>query len=912
MTARLLESKMRVPARRRGQVARPRLVDRLDRAGESSLTLVSAPAGFGKTTLLTEWLARWLAAAPAAARAAAWLSVDTRDNDPAVFWSYVVATLDAAVPGVGGRAGALLRDQAPTEAVVDTLLSDLSAAPGEVALVLDDYHLLDTRAVLDGMAFLVAHLPPHVHLVVATRADPALPLARLRASGDLVEVRAADLRFTPDEAGAYLTGVMGLDLSAPQVAALEGRTEGWIAALQLAALSMQGRDDVARFVAGFAGDDRFVVDYLAEEVLQGQPDHVRSFLLQTSVLAALCGSLCDAVTGQGGGQATLSALDRANLFVVALDDRRQWYRYHHLFADVLQARLRDERPELVPALHRRASDWHEQAGDRGEAIRHAFAGGDVERAADLVELAIPAMRQARQEATLRRWLEWLPDEVLRLRPVLSVGHAGTLMVGGQVEGVEQRLRDAELCLAARAQGRPAPTGPVTVVDEAGLADLPCIVAVYRAGQARVRGDVAGTIAHAHRALDLVRAGDHLGRGAAAGLLALASWSRGDLDAADRWYADAMAQLVSAGHRCDVLGCALALADIRVARGRLTAATTTFQQALLGAEASGAPFPRGTADMHVGLAELWYERDDLAAARRHLHASAELGEHAGLPQHRYRWRVVAARLRAAAGDAQGAVDLLDEAERVFTSDFSPEVRPVAAIRARLQVAHGRWADALAWARERGLSARDDVTYLREYEHLTLARALLARHAAEPAEVSLDDVSELLARLLAAAEHGQRGGSVVEVLVLQALALRQGGDVPAAVATLRRAVTLAEPEGYVRVVTDEGPAALALLRALAQHGAGPSHLRRLLAAGSPAGPATPAPPLGLVEPLTAREQDVLQLLATELDGPDIARQLVVSLNTVRTHTKNVYAKLGVTNRRAAVRRAHELDLLSRRAR
>ena len=348
----LLETKLHVPRRRQGLVARPRLIDLLCRGAEAALTLVSAPAGFGKTSLLADWLA----AASADGRAAAWLSLDQRDNDPALFWNYLVAALKTAVAGLGGSAPSLLETpQPPMEVVLATLLNDLSAISNDVVMVLDDYHVIDARDVLDGMAFLLEHLPPQIHLVIASRADPALPLARLRGLGELVEIRAADLRFTPEEAAAYLNGVMGLGLAPEDVTALEGRTEGWIAALQLAALSMQGRDDVAGFIAGFAGDDRYIVDYLVEEVLQRQSDHVRHFLLQSSIMDRLSGPLCDAVTGRDSGKAMLEALDRGNLFLVPLDDRRQWYRYHHLFGDVLRAHLTERRPDEIPDLHRRAS-----------------------------------------------------------------------------------------------------------------------------------------------------------------------------------------------------------------------------------------------------------------------------------------------------------------------------------------------------------------------------------------------------------------------------------------------------------------------------------------------------------------------------------------------------------------------------
>ncbi|MGD0609728.1 MAG: BTAD domain-containing putative transcriptional regulator, partial [Streptosporangiaceae bacterium] len=402
----LLETKLYVPRSRRGLVPRPRLIERLDRGIASKLMLVSAPAGFGKTTLLTEWLAAG-PAAPAGERLAAWLSLDRGDNDPASFWTYLIAALRTVASGVGEGALAFLQapQPPPIETVLTALLNELGATAAEVVLVLDDYHVIDARDVQDGMAFLLDHLPPWLHVVIASRADPALPLARWRARGELVEVRAADLRFTPDEAAAYLNEMMGLQLTARDVAALEGRTEGWIAALQLAALSMQGRDDVAGFIAGFAGDDRYVVDYLAEEVLQRQPERVQAFLLQTSILGRLSGPLCDAVTGQGGGKAMLAALERGNLFLVPLDDRRRWYRYHRLFADVLQARLLDEQPGQVPDLHRRASAWYQQNGEPSAAISHALAAEDFGRAADLVELAIPAMRRTRQEATVRGWLE---------------------------------------------------------------------------------------------------------------------------------------------------------------------------------------------------------------------------------------------------------------------------------------------------------------------------------------------------------------------------------------------------------------------------------------------------------------------------------------------------------------------------
>ena len=905
MAGPLLETKLHVPRRRGDLVARPRLSERLSRGAQAALTLVSAPAGFGKTTLL----AQWLAATPAPGRAVAWLSLDERDNDPELFWTYLVGALKAAAKGAGASAlGRLQPPQPPGEAALVTLLNDLDAIPDDVVLVLDDYHVIEAREVRDGMAFLLEHLPPQIHLVIASRADPALPLARLRGRGELVEVRAADLRFTPAEATAYLGEVMGLALTAPDVAALEGRTEGWIAALQLAALSLQGRDDVAAFIAGFAGDDRYIVDFLAEEVLQRQPGDVQQFLLQTSILDRLSGRLCDTVTGQDGGQARLAALERGNLFLVPLDDHRRWYRYHQLFADVLQARLLDEQPDDVPDLHRQASAWYERNGEPSEAIRHALAAGDFERAADLVELAIPAMRRTRQEAAVHGWLDLLPDEVFRVRPVLSVGFAGALLARGELDSVEARLRDAERWLdpaTGTGQGHQASSADMVVVDEEEFRRLPAAIELYRAALSLARGDVPGTVRHARRTLELSPADDHLVCAAAAGLLGLAYWTGGDLEAGHSAYAECMAGLRRAGHIADIFGCAIALADIRRAQGRLGEALRTYRRALQGAAEPGGPALRGTADMHVGMSEVHRERNDLAAATQDLLRSQELGEHMGLPQNRHRWRVAMAGLRQAEGDPGGALDLLNEAERLYVSDFFPNVRPIPALRARVQIAQGELDAALGWARERGLSVTDDLSYLGEFEHITLARLLLAQYSAERAERSIEAAARLLERLLRAAEAGQRSGTVIEILVLQALAHQARGDIPAGLAALQHAVQLAEPEGYVRIFADEGPPMASLLRAVAKQGIARNYVRRLLAVISTA---HDGPPInsGLIEPLSARELDVLRLLGTDLDGPDIARNLTVSLNTVRTHTRNVYAKLGVNSRRAAVRRARELDL------
>src|SRR5438874_1464422 len=442
MSTPILATKLYIPPPRPNVVLRPRLLERLNEGLHRKLTLISAPAGFGKTTLVSEWAAF-------VQRPTAWLSLDEGDNDPIRFLTYLVAAVQTIADGVlgtlsGGQVMLQSPQPPPTESILTTLLNDLTTIQDPFVLVLDDYHVIDAKAVDQTLTYLVEHLPPQMHLVIATREDPQLPLARLRARSHLTELRAADLRFTASDAAEFLTQVMGLSLSASDIAALEDHTEGWIAGLQLAALSMQGHQDVPGFIRAFAGDHRYIVDYLVEEVLQRQPEPVRSFLLQTAILDRLNGPLCDAVTGQEEGTARLEALERGNLFVVPLDDKRHWYRYHHLFADVLSAHLMAEQPDQVATLHRRASAWYEQHGSASDAIRHALAAADFARAADLVELGVLAMLRSRQEATLLGWLKVLPDEVLRCRPVLSVAYARVSLASGEErEGVEERLRDAE-------------------------------------------------------------------------------------------------------------------------------------------------------------------------------------------------------------------------------------------------------------------------------------------------------------------------------------------------------------------------------------------------------------------------------------------------------------------------------------
>jgi LuxR family maltose regulon positive regulatory protein len=906
----LLETKWHVPARRSGAVARPRLSERLGRGARSRLSLVCAPAGFGKTTLLAQWLAEVTDQAPGAGPAVAWVSLDERDNEPATFWTYVITALQNAAGGaVGAAALGLLQPPQPPEAALATLLNDLQAHRREVVVVLDDYHVIDSPEIHESLGYVLEHLPAHVHLVLATRADPPLPLSRLRARGELVEVRSADLRFTRDEAADYLGGAMGLTLTAADVATLADRTEGWAAALQLAGLSLQDRDDPSALVARFAGDDRFIVDYLADEVLAVQSDEVRDFLLATSILERFSGPLCDAVTGRPGGAARLVELERAGLFLVPLDDRRQWWRYHHLFADVLRAHLDELNPGRSPELHRRAAGWLAANGDAAEGVRHALAGDDFAHAADLMELSMPTMQRERREPELAQWVRALPDELLQRRPVLALAFVGALAQASEFETLEERLTAIEQ--AVRGDGEAWPDQPpdhLVVVDDAGFRAVPAGIETYRAALALARGDLRATIAHSRAALSLAPPDADLIRAAAGALGGLASWTAGDLNGASAAYTESIAGLAGVGFLADVLGCRITLGDIHRTQGGLGEALRVYRAGLELAATTTDGLPlRGSADMHVGIAGVLLERDDCAAAAEELVVSERLGEYNGLPQNPYRRRIVAARLREAEGDTDAALALLEEADRVYNGDFSPDVQPVPAVRTRLRVRRGELDAAEQWARERGLFPDAELSYLREYEHLTLARLLLARYQADGDSALLTRATALLDRLLTAAQDGGRRGTVIEVLILQALSCQEGGELAAAVEALRRAVELAEPAGYVRIFADEGPPMAALLKRLAGQQSGSGYVRRLLAA-TQRGRRIPAQRGGLIEPLSERELDVLRLLATDLDGPDIARRLHVSLNTMRTHSRNIFRKLEVNNRRAAVRQAIELDLLA----
>ncbi|WP_282949185.1 LuxR C-terminal-related transcriptional regulator [Cellulomonas endometrii] len=887
--------RVRVPPARPDRVARPRLLDVLASVTTARLTVVTAPAGYGKSTLLAQWFA-----AGAGDARVGWVALDDRDGDPAVLWPSVLDALDAAVPGACAVARGLLDAGEPVPVVLAAVVDALADVEGHVVLVLDDVHLAGP-GVWPDLGFLVDHLPPRAHVVLAGRSDPAVPLPRLRARGELVELGPADLRLTSDEVGAVVAAA-DVALEPSDLALLSDRTEGWAAAVQLALLAVRAAPDGPGVLARITGEHRHLADYLGDEVLNRQPDELRDFLLRTSVLSRLTGPLCDAVTGTAGGAVRLEELDRAQLFLVPLDDERRWFRYHHLFGELLASRLTRERPAEVADLHLRAGRWWAERDEPAEAVRHALAGGDLHGAAALVEAAVPAMRRARQEATVRQWCDALPPDVVGARPALALGYAGALLAEGRLDGVAELLGHVERAVGVDGDG-PVPPESAPVVAQA---------AVFRAAQARAAGDDAGAARHAGRALDLLAPDEHLGRGAAAGLLGLAAWSDGDLEAAERWWGESLAALLRAEHHADTFGALLALGDIRTAQGRLTDAADGYTRALETADGL-----RGAADLHVGLAGVLRERDELDAARRHVDAAAALGPGAALPQNRHRALVVDALIRAAQGDTDAAVGLLDEAERHYVADYFPDVRPVAAVRTSVQARAGHLVDARRWVGASGVRVDDEPTYRREAEHLTLVRVLLAEHRAGGDRAALTGADQLLERLLAAAEAGGRAGSVLEVLALRALVRRGLGDMPGALDVLDRAVRLAAREGHVRVLADEGAPMAALLRRLADRpGAHPSTrvLRAAAERTAAVRPTTPDRPdrsTGpVVAPLTARERDVLRLLGGDLDGPAMARELGLSLNTLRTHTRNVYAKLGVQNRRAAVRRGEELGLLGGR--
>lgn len=938
MSEPLLLTKFYIPPPRLNIVRRPGLIERLNvgLAKGCKLTLISASAGFGKTTLISDWAA-------GLGCPAAWLSLDEGDSDPHRFLTYLIAALQTITPGIGKGASAVLQSPQPPpiETILTALINDIIPLSDSFILVLDDYHVIDSKLVDEALTFLVEHAPPQLHLVITTREDPHLPLARLRTRGQLTELRAADLRFTSAEAAEFLNRIMGLNLSGADIAALESRTEGWIAGLQLAALSMQGQQDTTSFIQAFTGSHHFVLDYLLEEVLQQQSESVQSFLLRTSILSRLCGPLCDAVcsagtgaldtanAGQGSagqqtagqetaGQETLEYLERANLFIVPLDNERRWYRYHHLFGDILRQRLGQSlSPAEIAEHHIRASVWCEKNGDGAEAFQHAFAAGDFQRAAGLAESAYQSMDNRFQTAAWLGWVKKLPPDAVRYRPVLLTQMALSFMDAGEPEASESYLLDAERCLNES-------SSELVVIDKAQLKPLPALIAMARAYNAQVQGDLSTTVEYAELALQLLPEGDLFRRAQATITLEVTHWTRGDLEPACSALGDWMNSMQKAGNVVFVVASAFALADILIVLGRLREAVKTYQQALQLAASHGKDAQQITAHHYLGLALLYHEMGADIAAAEHLKKAEEMGKQTTLVDWSYRWHLAQARLKEFEGDLDAALILLDEAGNAYVKTPIPDTRPIAALKAKIFLKQGRLALAQEWAHTRGLTADDEISYLGEFEHLILARVLMAEYQGQRSNNSLIHAIGLLERLLKAAEAQRRTGSIIEILVAQALAYHVQENLPLAQASLERVLTLAEPEGYFRLFADEGePMHLLLLDFRARiknQSSGHRHplldyVERLLSGFGYAEEIHPTAhpqkvnlmePATLVEALSERELEVLKLLRTELSGPEIADELIISPNTFRTHTKNIFSKLGVNNRRAAVRRAEEFNL------
>ena len=905
----LLATKLHVPDPRPGLVPRPRLTERLADGLGCGLLLVCAPAGYGKTVLLADW-------AQHCHYPAAWLSLDGGDNDPARFWRHVIAALDKARPGVGGRVAPLLGPPAPLSfgPLMTALINELAEPGGdEVLLVLDDYHLIGAEPVHASAEFLLEHRPPGLHLVLASRTDPPLPLARLRARGQLAELRAADLRFTPGEAAALLAPVVaGPEVELPEAAvtALAERTEGWAAGLQLAALSLRGHDDAAAFVAAFTGSHRYVLDYLAEEVLERQDKQVRMFLLETSVLARLSGPLCDAVTGREGSQAVLEEAERAGLFLIPLDQVRGWWRFHHLFADLLRARLQEEQPGRVPTLHRNAAAWYAGCGLADDAIGHAIAAGEMLWAARIIEQHFDMLYSIRGEAaTIHRWLSVLPAEVVRSRPRLLLAQALMAATSGHIEVVESLLDEAE---CAPPGWIDEPFEPTAGVAASHLINVPATITLHRSYLAQLHGDAEATAAFAAQALAGSKPEERMLSASAHGFLAVAEWLRGRLTEAERAFASSVTAWREIGQVTITAWGYYSLALVRRAQGCLDAAALTCERALDTLVTAGLLLP-AAGPGYVGLAGIAYQRDDLDRALRYATEGIALCRQFVYTPPLANGLATLAMIRQATGDPAGALEAITEAEQASPGPAGL-LNPVPAQRARLLLAQGDLAGAARWTNECGLTADDEPDYAREPGYLVLARLLLAQDRPGKALA-------LLERLHAAAVSQDRVDSMIETGELRALALMAAGDEAAALTALASALTLAWPRGYVRLFTDEGPPMAALLGLLVAAQRNDQAAARRVSLGCLArlqrafgtGRATPdagrgtAAAAGIVEPLTARELEVLGLLAAGRSNQAIAGELVVTLDTVKKHVGHVLGKLGAASRSEAVARARELGLI-----
>ena len=859
-------------------------------------------------------------------RPSAWISLDEGDNDPVRLCAYVLAALQRIEPGIGERSQAMLQapQPPPQDLLLTCLVNDVAGAERPFILVLDDYHLIEAPAIHEAITFLLDHLPPQMHLALTSRADPPLPLALLRGRGQLSELYAADLRFSPDEAAAFLNEVMGLDLPGEQVAALERRTEGWITGLQLAALSIRGREDVSGFITAFTGSQRFVLDYLTEEVLDQQSEEIKEFLLQTAILDRMTGSLCDAVRfgeaetpsstagtsvrfgvaetpGSTAGtaaqfdpatvrradsQSILETLDAGNLFIVPLDEERLWYRYHRLFADLLRQRLHREWGSLVPELHRRASDWYEQNGFDPEAVGHALEAGDTERAADLIEWTAWTTLIRGEVGTLQDWLDRLPDELTQSRPQLGILYAWAMALSGESEKIEPYLQGLD------------------------LQQVPGEAAAIRAYVASIHEETPQATEFAQQVFEHLPESKWFSRGMAAVVLGNAPLVGGDPATAIQALTEAIRLSEAAGRTYLAVFERGMLGEALHMQGRLHEAAEIERQALqLASRTGGRPAPfAGFAQ--IGLSRLHYEWDDLDGASHNAEKGIETVKLGGLVEAIPVGHFILAQVHLARGELDQAIRTMAEAERAAQRCGNPYViARVAAWRTQLRMTHRDRLPATDWQDQYLPDTDGGTDYLRELVHLAKARELMANALADlpNQRARVGEALDLLQRQLEAARAAGRVGNTLTILILQALAFQMGGDEDQALSALERALTLGEPEGYVRTFVDEGEPMVRLLRRALARGIAPSYVGKLLAAsGETAQPAHPAAQT-LVEPLTERESEVLRLLAAGLSNREIAEELVVAVSTVKSHVNHIYGKLGVKSRTRAVARAQELNLV-----
>lgn len=904
MSLPILTTKLYIPPPRPKVVRRPHLIERLNEALQGKLTLIAAPAGFGKTTLVSSWIdhlageqenrgveEKNISPAPLHPRTPAqitWLSLDEGDNDPTRFLTYFIAALQTLVPNIGAGVLAILQSPQPPpiESILTALLNDIAALPDHFVLILDDYHVIEAKAVDRALTFLLDHLPPQLHLVIATREDPPLPLARLRARGQLTELRAADLRFTPAEAAAFLNQVMGLNLSVENVAALETRTEGWIAGLQLAAISMRGHKDADGFIKSFTGSHRFVMDYLVEEVLHQQPKSVQTFLLRTSILDRLCGPLCDAVLRNPAvsGQETLEYLQQANLFIVPLDHERRWYRYHHLFAELLRQRLYQSAASstgdgegTVAELHLRASIWYEENDLEIEALHHAAAANDVERAERLVEGKGMPLHFRGAVAPVLNWLESLPTTVLDARPSLWVTYASALSVAGQNSRVEETLQAAEAALEG-----------IDLDDK--TRNLIGHIAAIRALLAATQYQVDTIISQSRRALEYLHPDNLPVRTATTWKLGLAYQFQGDRAAAGRAYTEAIAISQASGNIFINILATTGLGIIQETETRLHLAEESYRRVL---QLVGDPPGPAACEAVLGLARLCYEWNDLEAAGQQGQQSLHLARQIEGIDSAVASEVFLARLKLAQGDVAGAAALLAKAgQAARRHNFAQQIPEVAA------------AQVLTLLQQGNLAA---AAQLAETHDLPLSRARVYLAQGDPA-AALATLEPVLRQAEAKGWQDER----LKVMALQAVAHQAQGEKEKAVQRLGDALVLAEPGGFIRLFIDEGlPMAELLTRLKAEGGMMKDYIHKLLATFGQQKDDHPSAlsPQPLVEPLSDRELEVLQLIAEGLSNREISERLFLALDTVKGHNRRIYSKLQVQRRTEAIAKARFLNILPR---